>query len=153
MPADRCPIGREQVDEKAARINGGFTLVVLVAAVMLQMPWLLGYLVIDFALKVFAGFNYSPNCRAARWVADELALAPQMTDSAPKRFAAAVGLLMSVAALAAFYLAGSWWTFVGIVAALFVFAALESLAGFCMGCYIYGLLPASVARTFARLGV
>lgn len=143
----RCPIGGELIDENAARINGAIVLIVLVASVLTPAKWLLAYLAADCAIKVFAGFAHSPNCHIARFVANALDLPRSMSDSAPKRFAAAVGMLMSIAGLLTAYL-GSLPAFLGVVGVFGICAGLESLAGFCVGCFLFGLLPESSARVF-----
>ena len=99
----RCPIGGEKIDESAARVNGAITLAVLALAMLTPARWLIAYLIVDFTLKVFAGFAYSPNCWAARHVANAMKLTPYMIDEAPKRFAASIALFMSVASFVAYY--------------------------------------------------
>jgi len=92
---ERCPVGSERVDEHAARINGAITVVLLGLSSLPQLRLLQAYLLADFALKVFAGFAYSPNCSLARVIASALRLPNTPIPAAPKRFAAAVapGLL------------------------------------------------------------
>jgi len=60
-------------------------------------------------------------------------------DRAPKRFAAFVGLVFLAAILTA-TLTGFALTAKIIAGVLVVFAALESLLGFCAGCYVYALI-------------
>lgn len=145
----RCPISGELIDENAARVNGAIVLTLLLVSALTPAKWLLAYLAADFGIKVFAGFAYSPNCHVARIIANALDLPRIMSDSAPKRFAATVGFLMSTAALVAFYFGGPV-LFMGIVAVFGVCAGLESLAGFCVGCFLFGLLPDGSARIFVR---
>lgn len=149
--APRCPISTEKVDENAARINGALVVAVLIVSLLTPYRWLLAFLVVDFALKVFAGFASSPVCKAARLVAEGAGLPRRMTDSAPKRFAAVMGLLMGTAGLVVAYLVPvSPVAFYAIVGTLLACAALEAFAGFCLGCWIYGLLPEGAARLFVR---
>lgn len=149
--AARCPIGGEQIDDNAARINAALTLFVLALGVLTPSSWLIAYLVVDYAIKVFFGFRYSPNCRMAQVIAEDLHFPKQMVDSAPKRFAAVVALLMSALALALAYLAPqAKWAFFVVTGLFMVFTALETFAGFCVGCYLYRFLPDPVARALHR---
>lgn len=149
--AQRCPIGGEMIDEKAARINATITVIVLVAALATPYHWLIGYLVVDFSLKVFAGFAYSPNCLVSRFIANSLHLEKQMVDSAPKRFAAMIGLFMSALSLiAAYALPAAPWAFYAVAGVFLLFACMEAFLGFCMGCYIFGFLPQRAAELLVR---
>lgn len=148
--APRCPISGEAVDERAARTNAALVVGLLaISAFTDAAPWALAYLAADFALKVFAGFAYSPNCAIARALVTLLRVPPRMVDASPKRFAASMGLLMSTAALLT-ELAGADAPSLAIVAVFAVCAALEAFAGVCVGCHIYGLLPEAVSRLFVR---
>jgi len=68
-----------------------------------------------------------------------LQLKNKPVDRAPKRFAAFVGLSFSVMILAAL-LTDFITTAKVLLGVLMVFAALESLARFCAGCYVYSYL-------------
>lgn len=147
----RCPISTERIDENVARVNGGIATTVLAVALLTPYRWVLAYLVLDYALKVVAGFAYSPSCRLANLIARGLRLPERMVDSAPKRFAAVIGLAMSALGLVAAYgFPAASAFFYGVVGTFLVFAALESLAGFCTGCWLYGLLPERVSAAFVR---
>lgn len=145
----RCPVGGERIDEHAARINGGLVMGAPVVAIVVPAPWILGLLAVDFAIKVFAGFAHSPVCKLAGRAATALGIERRMMDSAPKRFAAIIGLVMCVLGLAVGYLAPIG-VFYGVTGVFLVFATLEAVAGFCMGCFLFGLLPERLARVFVR---
>lgn len=148
----RCPLGGEQVDESAARVNGTIVTFVLGVTLLTGTAWPLAYLVIDFAIKLFVGFAVSPNCFLARAVADLLRLPERPGSSAPKRFAALLGLVMSTAGLAAAYLFGAHTGFMVITTAFAICAVLESVVGLCVGCLIYSALPGRLAESFVRTG-
>ena len=145
--APRCPIGGEMIDQSAARLNGLITVTVLVAAVVTPYHWLLAYLVFDFGIKVFVSFRYSPSCRMASALADALHQEKRPTDSAPKRLAAIIALVMSLLALAVAPYAVAYYA---IVLTFLFFASLEAFAGFCVGCYLYTLLPQTAAVLLVR---
>jgi len=150
MINERCPVGSERVDEHAARINGAITVVLLGLSFVPQLRFLQVYLLADFAIKVFAGFAYSPNCYLARAIAAALRLPITPIPAAPKRFAGAVALAFLSCSLYSWFVAGSIVWF-GVFTAVFLGCAfLEAAAGFCVGCFVYGLLPARVSRAFVR---
>lgn len=149
MAGERCPWSGEVVDEHVARVNGALAFAVVVAALLGGWWWLLPYLVVDFGIKLAFGFKASPNCVVARRLASVLRLRPVPVDSAPKRFAATIGLVMSaVGAVAGF--AGAGTLYAVVLAVFAVCAGLEAFAGFCVGCILYGRLPSGIAEAFVR---
>jgi hypothetical protein len=147
-----CPISGEMIDESSARVNGGITLTLLAIGTLTPYHWILLYLAADFAIKVFAGFAYSPNCWIAGRVARALHFEPNMVDAAPKRFASIIALCMTLGALVSVYGFGAYAFFYAFAATFALFAFLECVLGFCMGCTIYGLLPRRMSVAFVRKG-
>ncbi len=145
----RCPISGDTIDENAARINGAIVCALLLIGVLTPAKWLFAYLALDYGLKVLAGFAYSPNCLMARFIADAMRLSSRMVDAAPKRFAATIGMLMCIAASIAGYTT-SYTVFYVIVGVFGTCVVLETLAGFCVGCYLFRLLPECAVRVFVR---
>ena len=74
-----------------------------------------------------------------RWVRPRVAAAPRYTAGPPKRFAAAVGAVLTVAATVS-WLAGTRPPVLLIGVVMVVFPALESVAGVCVGCIVFGWL-------------
>jgi hypothetical protein len=62
-----------------------------------------------------------------------------MVPGPPKRFAQAIGLVLTLVATG-FLVAGLPAVTTALLAILLVFATLESALGFCAGCYAFGLL-------------
>lgn len=58
----------------------------------------------------------------------------------PKRFAQTVGLAFSATALVLAYTVSSLVAAKAVLGVLLLFATLESLAGFCAGCFVFGYL-------------
>ena len=75
-----------------------------------------------------------------------------MVPGPPKRFAQGVGLGFSVTALVLFYGVETTMLANVVLAVLAIFAFLESVVGFCAGCFVFGylmrwgLIPESVCR-------
>ena len=139
-----CPISGESVDERAARIVGALVVVSAVAYLLsgwFVWLWLLGF---DFAARVFR-CDWSLFGWAAKRIRQRY-FAPSFIDAAPKMFAARLGLGMAVAAL---LLHGIGWIAAAqvVIVFLLIAATLESALGFCLGCWLYGMI-----RVFDRPG-
>lgn len=132
-----CPIDGIQVNENKVRTVAFFVLLTGIAYLITQY-WLLPLvLLIDFALRTFNYGQFSLFARLSDWTVKTLHFPVHLIDQAPKRFAAGVGLVFAVAILTLHLLGISTLVLTGV---LVLFAALESLAGFCAGCSVYSFL-------------
>ncbi|MDF0532309.1 DUF4395 domain-containing protein [Tsukamurella sp. 8F] len=142
------------VNEYAARATAGLVVVLAVVTIAVNTWWLYAVLALGFLLRVMAGPTLSPFGRLSVHVIVPLLGRTRMVPGPPKRFAQAIGLAITTAALV-LHLTGA--SLAGrIVAALVVVAAfLESAFGLCLGCVIFGylqrvgLIPASVCEACA----
>lgn len=134
-----CPIAGYRIDEKSARVAAGFVLL-LVALALWSGPqagrWIYLFLAHDFGFRAFSLPRLSVLGRLASLLLRALKVAPQLVDAGPKRFAARVGMLFSLALL---FTAGRepqslHFLVAGILA---ICASLESLIGFCVGCTLW----------------
>ncbi len=127
------------VNEKAARAVAGMVVVVAALALATGWLWLSAVLAVGFALRVASGPRFDPfGLLATRVLAPRLG-DPRLVAGAPKRFAQGVGLGFTLAATLALVL-GAPAVAVGLLSVLVVFALLESVVGFCAGCFVYGRL-------------
>ncbi len=94
-------------------------------------------LTIDFALRSFDLGKYSPFAIVSDWLVKTLKLPLKPVYLPPKRFAARIGLLFSVAILVLHLLGIS---IIILTSVLTFFAALESFFSICAGCYVYSFL-------------
>ena len=128
------------VNEKAARTVAGVVLATVVVILVTGWYWLLVPLAYGFWARVLTGPRLSP----LGWTAQNV-IAPRLGEKRPvpgppKRFAQLMGAVMSTAALVLALIAGAH-TAADIVLLLFLPAAgLESIAGYCVGCRVFGLL-------------
>lgn len=133
----------EIVNDYAARCTAALVVALAVLTIVVPAPlqtWLAGALVVGFALRVAGGPRYSPFGRLSVHVlAPRVSAEPKMVAGAPKRFAQAIGLVMSSVAFGLF-LAGLGAAGVAVVYVLVVAALAEAALGFCLGCWIYGQL-------------
>ena len=129
------------VNEYAARSVAAMVVVLCVATLVFQTPWLLWPLALGFVARVAAGPRFSPFGQlATRVIAPRIGPA-RLVPGPPKRFAQAIGATLSIGALLAFYLGAPTlsWVLVGLITAA---ALLESVFGICLGCIIFGRLQA-----------
>jgi Domain of unknown function (DUF4395) len=128
------------VNEVAARVVAGGVLVMSVFAIGFQEQWLLLPLAYGFWARVATGPKLSPLALlSTRVVAPRLGAA-RLVAGPPKRFAQAIGVVLSSLALIAWFGFSNpiaTWTFVGL---LCVGASLEALFGICLGCRIFAVL-------------
>ncbi len=146
------------VNEKAARVVAGGVALLAGTALVTGWLWLSAVLAVGFGLRVAAGPRFSPLGRlASRVVAPRLGR-PRMVPGPPKRFAQTVGLVLTLAATA-FLVAGSPLVTAALLAVLLAFATLESVVGFCAGCWVFaqlmrvGLIPADVCAACADISL
>lgn len=129
-----CPADGVQINEIKVRLVAG--LVLLTTIIYLISGWLVLpiLLAIDFGLRSFDFGKYSLFGNWAEWAVKTFHLPYKGTDQAPKRFATRIGLAFGLL-ISSLHLAGISTLIPATV--LVIFAALESIAGFCAGCYVY----------------
>ena len=127
------------VNEKAARAVAAQVAVVVVVALLTGWLWLSAVLAVGFALRVASGPRLDPFGRLATTVIAPRLGEPVLVPGPPKRFAQAVGLVLTLVATG-FLIAGMPAVTTALLATLLLFATLESVVGFCAGCYAFGVL-------------
>lgn len=151
-----CPISGEQRDNTTVRVVAGFVFVIAGAALLTALmvsarvaAIIMGVLALDFIIRGFVKPKYSPLATLARGIVSGLNLPKKMVDSAPKVFAARIGVIFSV--LAAVLYAGNLLYAGSIVLVILLLcAALESFFSFCLGCWMYSLLPKRLGNILAQ---
>ncbi len=148
------------VNDYAARTVAGGVVVMCVAAIAFDQPWLLVPLVYGFWARVLSGPRFSPlGLLATRVVAPRLPWAPKFVPGPPKRFAQAIGVVFSTTALILWFGFGQHTATWLVVALLATAAFLEAALGLCLGCKAFavlmriGLIPESVCEECADLSL
>jgi hypothetical protein len=128
------------VNEKAARVVAGAVMVVALLILATSAYWLLIPLAYGFWARVLTGPTLSPLGQFATRVAAPRLGAPKYVAGPPKRFAQSIGAALTTAA-AILALGFGETTAAGVLLVMLVVAAgLESIAGYCLGCQIFGVL-------------
>jgi len=145
------------VNEKAARtVAAG---VALMAILTLITGWhgLIAVLALGFLARVLTGPKLSVLGQlATRVIAPRLG-PPRLVPGPPKRFAQAIGLTLTTVAAVGSLVFGAHLLATVLTAVLLVFALLESVVGFCAGCWLFarlmaiGLIPQEVCEACANI--
>jgi hypothetical protein len=131
----------DPVDEASARLVAGGVVVMSIAYVATTWSWLLALLAYGFVARVATGPTLSPlGTAVTRVLRPRLPLAPRPTPGPPKRFAQGIGATFTVAAAVARFGFGAVGVSQLLVATIVVAATLESVFGFCLGCWAFGRL-------------
>jgi len=129
------------VNEVSARLVAGGVVVMAVAAIVFQQPWLIAVVAYGFVARVLTGPTLSPLGQlVTRVVTPRLPIAARPVAGPPKRFAQGIGATLTVTAAVlslGFGLHLIGYILLGLVVAA---ATLESVFGYCVGCKIFGLL-------------
>ena len=135
----QCPVDFVQINENKARLTAFFVLVLGIFFLITNLWIIVAFLVIDFLLRANNLGKYSLLAILSDSVIKHLKVKNKPTDRAPKRFAAGVGLVFTIGILILALLHLSTATLIATAMLLF-FAFLESIVGFCAGCYVYNIL-------------
>ena len=122
--------------ESKIRLTAFFVLLLAIAYLITGLGIFPIVLLLDFSLRAFGLPQYSPLGFLAGQTAGALKLPAKQVYMPPKRFAARIGFVFC-AAVTILHYADEEVAATLLGAVLTIFAALESLAGFCAGCYVY----------------
>ncbi len=141
------------VNEVSARLVAGGVLIMCIAAIVFDLPWLIAVIAYGFVARVLTGPTMSPLGQlVTRVITPRLPVAPKPVPGPPKRFAQGIGAVLSVtAAVLALGFGLTLLAFV-VLGAIIVAATLESVFAYCVGCKIFaalmrvGVIPASICQ-------
>jgi hypothetical protein len=129
-----------QVPVGTVRAIAAQVFVLTLLGIYYNQPWIVLFITFDFALRLSNKAKFSLLAQLSnRFLVPWLKLSHVPTGLKPKRFAAGIGLLMTMISLV-FYIRGSLVMANSILGILAFFAFLEGFLGFCAGCKIYALL-------------
>jgi hypothetical protein len=128
------------VNEKAARVVAGVVCALAALTLATGWYWLLAVLAYGFLARALTGPALSPLGRVASEVVAPRLGAPKHVAGAPKRFAQAMGAVMTTAGAVLALGFGERGAADVLLVAVIVAAGLESVFALCVGCKIFGLL-------------
>ena len=130
------------VDKQSVRIIASQVLLLTMLILFSKSYWLALLLAIDFALRAFTSFP-SPLSLVVRFLGRFVTWQHKPVFAAPKKFAASMGLMFSIAIAVFLYLQLDIAAYV-IGGVLLICAVLESGFDICVGCYVYDWVIAPI---------
>jgi len=136
----QCPVDFVQMNENKARLTAFWVFALGIIFLLTNWWIIMAFLVIDFLLRANSLGKYSLLAILSDVIINLFKIKNKPVDRAPKRFAAGVGLVFATGILILTLLKLDTAVLI-MTAVLLLFAFLESIVGFCAGCYVYnGLL-------------
>jgi len=143
----------DPVNEVSARLVAGGVVVMAVAFLATQQPWILVPLTYGFVARVLTGPTLSPLGQfVTRVLTPALPFAPTYVPGPPKRFAQGIGATFTVTASILWFGFDQTGAANVLLAFLLVAATLESVFALCLGCKVFavlmrvGVIPESVCE-------
>lgn len=142
------------VNDYAARAVAAIVIVLVVLFEITANEFLLLFITYGFLARVLTGPTLSPiGLLATKIIVPALGSPSKLVPGPPKRFAQFIGLLISFSATIAIFAFDSPTSARYLMAIICFFASLESILGFCAGCFVFGwlmklnLIPESVCES------
>ncbi len=148
------------VNEYAARLVAGMVIILILIILFTNQNVLLWVLLYGFLARVLTGPTLSPmGLLATKIIIPILGEPNKPVAGPPKRFAQLIGFTLSLLAVIAEFVLSSTITAYFIISVIGIFAALESILGFCAGCYVftilmkYGFIPESTCEKCNNINI
>ena len=144
------------MNEWAARCVAGMVMGLTLSAIFTDHWIIIAVLLYGFCARVATGPTLSPMGQIATRLLVPIIGKNSPVAGPPKRFAQFVGLIFSLTALILFFIVDSSLPYRIVLAVLAGFAFLESIVGFCAGCFVFeylmkfNLIPESVCEACAN---
>jgi hypothetical protein len=139
------------VNEVSARLVAGGVVIMSLATIALDQPWLTAVIAYGFLARVLTGPTASPLGQlVTRVITPRLSVTPKPVPGPPKRFAQGIGAVLSISAAVLALGFGQITIAYVLLGLLIVAATLESVFAICLGCKIFavlmrvGLIPENV---------
>jgi hypothetical protein len=131
-----CPVSDQKINERVARLNGFFTVMLITVFVFTRNILPVIFLAADFYLRSFDYSRYSLIGISSKGIVRYFKLSEYIINAGPKIFAARIGLLLSSLIVISFLFNAYLPAFV-LAGVLGLFSFLEAAFGLCVACEIY----------------
>lgn len=145
------------INESVARSVAAGVVILAVATIAFDFPWLMFALLYGFVARVAAGPRLSPLAQITlKVVIPALKLPYKPIAGPPKRFAATIGVAFSLTAIVLHFGFGLTGISYIVLSGLVFAATLEAVFGYCLGCKAFsilmkfGVIPESVCEDCAN---
>jgi len=142
------------VNDYAARAVAAMVIILVILFEITGNEFLLLFITYGFLARVLTGPTLSPiGLIATKIIVPAIGSPDKPVPGPPKRFAQFIGLILSSAATILVFFFDSPASAKYLMAILGFFASLESILGFCAGCFVFGwlmklkLIPESVCES------
>ena len=131
----------DPVNEVSARLVAGGVVLLSLATIAFDQPWLLLVIAYGFVARVLTGPTLSPLGQlVTRVLTPRLPVAAKPVPGPPKRFAQGIGVVFSVSAAVLALGFGNHAAAYAVLGLLVVAATLESVFAYCLGCKAFAVL-------------
>lgn len=134
-----CPLSDKRVNERVARINATFTVLILLAFIFSHNILILAFLAIDYLIRTSDLSRYSLIGMSSRTIVKYLAINEYFINAGPKILAARIGLFLTCLIILSYLLKATLVAFV-LTGILGLFSTLEAVFGICVACRMYPYL-------------
>ncbi len=141
------------VNEVSVRLVSGGVVVLILATIVFDIPWLTLVIAYGFIARVAAGPRFSPlGLLATKVLTPALPFKEKLIAGPPMRFAQAIGVVFSVSAAVLAVGLGLTTAAYVVLGVLAVVAFIFSASGFCLLCPVFaqlmrfGIIPAEVCE-------
>lgn len=131
-----CPVSDKKINERVARINATFTVLILLTFVITKSVLPVLFLVADFLLRAGEYSKFSLVGISSKGIVKYFAFEKVFINAGPKLFAARIGFFLSSIIAITFFL-GFYFLAYSIAWVLVLFSFLEAAFGICVACEIY----------------
>ena len=129
------------VNDYAARSVAAVVILLVASFLITANEFLLLFITYGYLARVLTGPTLSPiGLLATKIIVPALGSPTKLVPGPPKRFAQFVGLLISFLAVIAIFAFDSPTSARYLMGIICFFATLESVLGFCAGCFVFGWL-------------
>ena len=142
------------VNDYAARAVAAIVIILVVLFEITANEFLLLFITYGFLARVLTGPTLSPvGLLATKIIVPALGSPSKLVPGPPKRFAQFIGLLISLLATIAIFVFDYPTSARYLMAVICFSASLDSILGFCAGCFVFGwlmklnLIPESVCES------
>tara|TARA_Y100000590_G_scaffold467784_1_gene647961 strand:+ start:4185 stop:4664 length:480 start_codon:yes stop_codon:yes gene_type:complete len=129
------------VNEYAARTVAFMVLILSILTLIFNSPSLSAILLYGFLARVLTGPKLSPmGIIATKLIVPKFIKKEKLVPGPPKRFAQLIGLIFSIVIFISITITQTNFLSNTLLIILSMFAFLESILGFCAGCYVFQYL-------------
>ena len=134
-----CPMSFVNVDSNVSRFNSLFVTLLVLTYLFTNNVFIMLFLVVDFAIKLFGDKKFSPVYIVAKISKKAFRIKNNMIDGGAKRLAQYFGFTFMLL-LFVLHFFDAWMLTLFVAAIYLACALLDVVFDFCLGCKIYFLI-------------